>query len=109
MANTLNFKKMTIDDIMSWCVANNQVAWLKAKASETKECKVYPRHTVEKVKNGETVKVSEADKSQPYKLETRPISFIDIKTAFVNEFMPELAPKAGEKAPTMYERIAALK
>ena len=25
----MDYKTMTIDDIINWCVANNQVAWLK--------------------------------------------------------------------------------
>ena len=72
---------MKIDDIINWCVANNQVAWLKAKAAEKPVDKNGKAHD---------------------------ITFIELKLAFVREFMSDIAPKAKEKAPTMYERIAAL-
>lgn len=39
----------------------------------------------------------------------RHISFIEIRNAFVDKYMPELKPKAKPKAPTMQDRIAKLK
>lgn len=96
----MDFKKMDINDIINWCVANNQVAWLKAKMSEKHPCKVYPK--VEK--DGKKV----VDKTATPKEEMRPITFIQVKTDFVNKFMPEIAPKKKEKKPTMYELVAAL-
>lgn len=30
----MDYKTMTIDDIIAWCKANNQVDWLKAKAAD---------------------------------------------------------------------------
>lgn len=96
----MNYQDMSIDDIIKWCQDNNQVAWLKAKAQEKVPYKVYP-----KVK-GEDGKMK-ADKTKPYKTEMRPISFIQIKIAFVEKFMPEIAPKKQEKE-SMYDRIMAL-
>lgn len=101
----MNFQTMTIEFIIDWCKANNQIEWLKAEITKTKECKVYPRV---KVKNEQGKIVSKADKTQPYTLVSRPISFIDIKTDFVNAFMPEIAPKRKEKKPTMFDIINAL-
>lgn len=92
----LNYKDMTIDDIIAWCQANNQTEWLKEVGARKVLCKVYPKV------NGK------ADKTQAPKIEQRKITFIQIKKAFVNQFMPEIAPKAKEKEPTMYEKIAAL-
>lgn len=102
----MEFKTMTINDIIEWCQANNQVEWLKATAAKTEPCEVYPR--VKKVnENGKVV--STVDKTQKPTIENRSISFISIKTAFCKEFMPDLLPKATtEKKPSMYELIANL-
>ena len=91
----MDYMKMNIEDVIQWCQANGQVAWFKAKAQEKREFKVYPKV------DGKT------DKSQPYTIELRPISFIQLKKDFVNEFMPEIAPKATKKE-TMFDKIMAL-
>ena len=39
----------------------------------------------------------------------RHISFIEIRNAFVDKYMPEIKPKAKPKQPTMQDRIAKLK
>ena len=76
----MNYQTMKIEDIIEWCKANNQVEWLKETASKT--------YSTEK---GE-----------------RRISFIELKIEFVKKFMPEIAPKAQNKKPSMYELIKAL-
>lgn len=38
----------------------------------------------------------------------RKITFIEIRQEFVRRYMPELAPPAKEKKPSMYERINSL-
>ena len=91
---------MNINDIINWCVANKQTDWLKAEAAKLVPCKVYPKV----LKDGKKV----ADKSAKPTVEMRPISFIQLKTNFVNTFMPEIAPKKKESKPTMYELIKAL-
>lgn len=96
----MDFKTMNITDIINWCVANKQVAWLKAEAAKTVPCKVYPK--VEK--DGKMV----VDKKATPTIEMRPITFIQIKTNFVNTFMPEIAPKKKEAKPSMYDLIKAL-
>lgn len=96
----MDFKTMSIDDIITWCKANNQTAWLKDFCNTKVECKVYPR--VEK--DGKKV----ADKTAAPTIQMRKPTFIQIKTAFAQKFMPEIAPKAKEKKPSMYDRIAAL-
>ena len=93
----LDYKNMTIDDIIDWCVENGQTDWLKRKIKEKKPCKVYPRIKVD----GKSV----ADKSQEPKIEKRPISFIQVKIDFVDKFMPEIAPEKKVKEPTFYDRI----
>lgn len=100
----LTYKDMDIQDIIKWCKENDQIEWLKEKASDTVACKVYPRI---KVMNEAGKMVSVADKSQKPKTEMRPITFIQIKNDFVEEFMPELLPKKKSKA-TMYDLIKNL-
>ena len=95
----MDYAKITIDDIIDYCKANGQVAWLKEVASRKVEYKVYPK--VEK--DGKMV----SDKKATPSIEMRPISFIQIKLEFVNKFMPEIAPKA-EKKTSMYDKIMAL-
>ena len=96
----MDYKTMGIDDIITWCVANKQTAWLKAEAAKKVPCKVYPK--VEK--DGKKV----TDKSAKPAIELRPITFIQLKNNFVNTFMPEIAPKKAAAKPTMFDKINAL-
>lgn len=101
----MDYKKMQIEDIINWCKENNQVDWLKATASQKTEYKAYPRVSAIN-KNGKKVMI--ADKSQEPTIKLQPISFIQIKKAFAEKFMPEILPEAKEKKPSMYDLIAAL-
>lgn len=77
----MNYKDMTIEDIIAWCKDNKQVDWLKEAAAKTY-----------KTEDGKE----------------RRISFIELKLEFVKKFMPEIAPKAQAKKPSMYDLIKAL-
>lgn len=77
----MNYKDMTIDDIIQWCKDNKQVDWLKATAAKT-----FPKE------DGTT----------------RKITFIELKLEFVREFMADIAPKAKPKKPSMFDKIGAL-
>ena len=77
----MNYKDMTIEDIIQWCKDNKQVDWLKEAAAKTY-----------KTEDGKE----------------RRISFIELKLEFVKKFMPEIAPKAQAKKPSMYDLIKAL-
>jgi hypothetical protein len=72
---------MNIQDIIDWCKANDQVDWLKETAA-----------TPVTSKSGNT----------------HQITFIELKIAFVEKFMPEIAPEKKVKKPSMYEIIANL-
>ena len=96
----LNYTKIKFPDIIAWCQANGQVAWLKEEMKKQVPYKIYPK--VEK--DGKMV----VDKSAEPKIEMRPITFIQVKNDFLRQFMPEIAPKTKEKKPTMYELVAAL-
>lgn len=74
----MNYQKAKADDIITWCVANNKVDWLKKTAAKT------------------------------YGDNRRKITFFELKRAFFEEFMPEQLPKAKDKAPTFLERINSL-
>jgi hypothetical protein len=97
----MNYKTMNIEDIIAWCKEQGEVAWLKETAAKKVEYKVYP-----KVKDASGKMVS--DKSATPTIEMRPISFIQIKIAFCEKFMPEIIPHAKEKKVSMYDLIASL-
>lgn len=93
--------KWTMEEIIEWCKANNQVAWLKAEANRTVERKVYPK-VASVSKNGK--KSWKQDKSQEPTTEyTRP-TFMEIRSAFLNKF---ISP-AKSKKPSIYDMIDAL-
>lgn len=113
----MKYEDIKIEDIINWCVANGETEWLKETAQKMTTVKVYPRKKEVALdkdgnpivnKKGKIKHVSVADKTKEPKIEERPISFIQLKVEFVEKFMPELAPKAKEKKPTMYDLIAAL-
>lgn len=99
MAKEYTYSNLKIEDIIEWCVEHKEVKWLKEKAKEKQEFKVYPK--VEK--DGKMV----ADKTQQPTIEERPISFVQLKKDFTEEFMPEIAPKKKKKK-TMFDLIAEL-
>ena len=76
----MDYKNMKVEDIVDWCVSHNKVDWLKETAAKTF------------VKDGKE----------------RRITFIELKLAFVKEFMPEIAPKSQPKKPSMFDIIAKL-
>ena len=96
------YKDWTLEDIIEWCKANNQVEWLKTTAAKKVEKKVYPK--VESVsKNGK--KSWKADKTAEPTTELAPISFVELKGEFIATFI-DTTPK--EKKASMYDIIAAL-
>ena len=78
----MEYKNMKIEDIITYCQEHGAVDWLKETANKTFPTEVEG--------------------------EVRKISFIELKLEFVRKFMPELAPKAKEKKPSMYELINSL-
>lgn len=99
----VNYKDIDLNYIVEWCKANGQVAWLKEAAQQKVNVKVYPR--VQQQKNGKTISV--ADTTQEPKVEERNITFIQLKKAFAEKFMPDIMPKSKKKE-SMYDIIAAL-
>ena len=110
------FMDWEFTDIYNYCKEHNELAWLKQAGSKMVNVEVYPRYkapkldkkTGEPIRNdkGEIVYVSKADKSKAPKIEQRRISFVQIKTEFLEKF--GLTPAKKEKAPTMYDILDAI-
>jgi beta-lactamase class D len=110
----LNFKTMNIDDIINWCKQNNEVDWLKREAAKTINVERYTRRVKKVDENGNVVLSKNkkpiwiADKTSPKVTVKQPITFVQIKYAFCEAFMPDIIPAAEKKAPTMYDLIKNL-
>lgn len=93
------FDAIKLDDIIKYCQENKQVKWLKELTAE----KVPAFET-----NEEKVKVPVLDEEGNQVMRDK--TFIEIKIAFVDKFMPEVAPLRKPKKNTlpMIDRIAAL-
>lgn len=102
----MDYKKIDIDYIIDWCKANNQVEWLKETAAKKITHNIYPKKTYIK-KNGKEATVQ--DKNQePIGTEEKAITFVELKLAFCEKFMPEVIPVAKPKEASMFEKIKAL-
>lgn len=112
---TIANRDIKIEHIITYCKEHDAVAWLKEVAAQKVEYKVYPRVKVPKVdengnpildKKGKPATRSTVDKNAEPKIEMRPISFVQIKAAFLDKF--GLAETKKEEASTMYDLIANL-
>ena len=83
-------------DIIEWAKQTNHVQWLKDKAAEMVEHKVYPQ-----IVNAEGKKVDDVSKEPTIVM--KPMSFIGIKKAVMDEFF-----KTKKKEKTFLEEIAEL-
>lgn len=103
MAENKPFKEWQLEDIIAWCQANNQVAWLKTIAAKKVKRSIYPK--VESIsKTGK--KTHKQDKTaKPIGFETTPITFVELKAEFFAQFMEK---KEKPKKPTMIETIGNL-
>lgn len=103
------YAKITLDDIMKWCEENNQKEWLKEKAKEVVDFKIYPTITITKVneETGEEIVKTKVDKKGTPTIEKRPITFMQMKLAFCKQFMPEVVPTSNKKKKeSMFDKIA---
>lgn len=102
----MDYKKMSQDDIINWCAEHDQLEWLSAKLNEKVKAVYYSKRI--RVWNEEKKKyVFEADKNSPKVEKEIDISFIQVKNAFCEKFMPELLPEKKEKVPSMRDKVAA--
>ena len=102
----MNYKKMNQEDILNWCIENNELEWLDAKLAE----KTTAEYHTQRVKVWSEEKQKEvwvADKTSPKVTKEIPISFIEVKNAFCEKFMPELLPAKKEEAPSLRDKVKA--
>jgi hypothetical protein len=108
-------KDMSIEDIIDYCKENNHLSWLESKMSEKVVRKHYPYVKERDPQTGKLrCKLDEngkriLDYSKPPKQHEQPIGFIEIKTAFIDEFMPELKAPKKEKPVSMLDKLKAAK
>ena len=82
MAMPEKLVQIKLDDVMKWCEEHDELDWLEKEAS-----KVVVKDGVEK-----------------------PITYIELRKAWAQKFMPELLKKKSKKkAPTMLEKIRKYK
>jgi hypothetical protein len=100
-----NYKDWEMPDIIKWCQENNQVDWLKATAATKVKKPIYPKvaHTS---KTGKQTMVYDK-KAKPIGHHEVKISFVEIKSAFIEKFFPE-QKNQKEKKETFYDIIANL-
>lgn len=91
---TPNPKDIDLEFIINWCKANNQVEWLKKENNKQQQVKRYPRKTIID-ENGK--KVSVVDKTQEPTIKWEQVSFLTLRNAFIDEFMPEIRPAKKAK------------
>lgn len=97
------YKDWKIEDIIAWCQANNQVAWLKTTAAKKIAHPVYPK--VENIsKTGKKTMVQDK-KQAPIGTVEKEITFVELKAEFIATFFE----KEEKPASTSFiDRIAAL-
>ncbi len=107
-------KDMDMDKIIAWCKKNGQLAWLEKKMSETVTREYFPYLKAPDPETGKMRCVLDEygkriiDRSKPPRRKSAPIGFMEIKTAFINEFMPELKTgKAKSNNSTMAAKLKA--
>lgn len=89
----MDYKTMKVEDIIAWCKEHGEVAWLKdivAKPVATKDKDKKPLFN----EDGNPI--------------THQITFIELKLAFAEKFMPEILPEKKPKKPTMFDLIKSL-
>lgn len=113
----MDYKTMTIEEIIEWCKEHKETKWLKEAAAKTVSTKVYPKVKVRALddngnpaftKSGKPKFKTVNDTTKKPTTEKRPISFIELKKEFCQKFMPEILPKAKAKKPTFYDMINSL-
>ena len=93
------FDAIRLEDIVKYCQENKQVKWLKEFTAE-----MVPAFET----NEEKVRVPILDEEGNQVMRKK--TFIEIKLAFVDKFMPEVAPlrKPKKVGPSMWDLIAGL-
>ena len=116
MAEKKGIMDWQFDEIYAYCKERGELKWLKKTGEKMVNVEVYPRKKVVKLdkttgeparnERGEILYTTIADKSQKPKIEQRRISFVQIKTEFLEKF--NLMPPKKQKARTMYDILDAI-
>ena len=116
MAEKKGIMDWEFNEIYAYCKERGELKWLKATGAKMVNVEVYPRKKIVKIdkttgeparnEKGEILYTSVADKSQPPKIERRRISFVQLKTEFLEKF--NLMPEKKKKARTMYDILDAI-
>ena len=113
------YEECDIDHIIEWCQKNNQVEWLKKKVEEKITVEKYSERKKKLDEDGKPIlnkrgnPIYVVDKSSKKVTEERKIDFMTVKTDFYEKFKDQLPANfkkepTKKKAPTMYDKIAAL-
>ena len=97
-------KAMKIEHIITWCQKNDQLEWLENKMNEKVEREYYSYLKAPDSEGKMKCVLDEygkkiIDRSKPPRKKMVNIGFMEIKTAFIDEFMPYL--KTGKKTETV--------
>lgn len=104
--NEIPYEKLTIDNVIDWCVANGEKDWLKATAEKEVQVKEYPKKEVT-LADGKVV--MRADRKATPTMKTVKMPFTMLKHEFCKKFFPDKLPKEEAKnKPSMLDRIRAL-
>lgn len=104
------FLEIDLDNIIDYCRLTKNTKWLKEEGKKKTTKKVYPRKQEKRINDdGEEYIASVADKSKEPIEKVSGITLAELKTNFLEKFLPELMPKSS-KEPTvsMLDKIAAL-
>lgn len=101
MAKFESINSIKIEDIIEYCKENNQIEWLKKTAHE-KETRKKTKKVTTTNENGEAV-----EKEVVEEVETE-ISFITLRSRFVEAFMPEIKKGSKSKKATFRDLIDSL-
>lgn len=97
---------MKEEPFFDFVLANGYAEQVKAIASRQTEQKVYPRILKPSKKNPEKL-TYQADKTQKPSIKVKPITFLEVKSAFAEEVLG-LEKKAPTKKETFRDRIKNL-
>lgn len=106
-------KSLDLDAIIHWCKENNQLEWLEAKMNETVTREYYGYLKAPDPETGKMKCVLDEyghriiDRSKPPRKKTTAIGFMEIKTAFIDTFMPEYRADKEEAKVSMKDKVKA--
>lgn len=99
----MDYKSCNFDDIAKWCSENGELEWLEAKVSEKVVKYIYPKVM------GKKGRMVFDKKQKPIGTEESDISFVQVKRAFFEKFMPEKLPEKKATPISMVDKLKKYK